>query len=398
LLTPQAQVGPLALGAQVINHGEQTNDGMLYVAISDVTDPLNPQLVHQDSTAIPALRTGQVSSYLLASGDFVPPNRVASYRGEYHVRINGQADERTSNNSAFFDFEVTASAFAKTPQPDIYIRPQATESWAFGNIYEINHVGKTQIDSIYFWLRPVGDFVNSLSDSVVVHFYDLAGDLNSNGVHDPSELDLIHRQAYSLGALLTQGQFKVAPFSDASLELPDDVSKLAVLLEYHDELTGDGRWVEIGGIEDDAFVNYDAEALIASLAGISRDYGMFLNENGLLQAGNFPGFLPSIQLVSDSVTMVDSRDQASISPELAIWPNPTEGILNIKLPQTEFAADDQVRIYDLLGHLVFEARQSAVNSATSFQIDLTAVPEGQYFLEISSGRGHTWRRKIVLTK
>ena len=398
LQTPRTQVGPLALGAQIINHGAQTNEGVLYVAISDVTDPLNPQVVHQDSTAIPALRSGQVSSYLLASGDFIPPNRVASYRGEYHLRIDGQADEQPGNNSAFFAFEVTASAFAKTPQPEIYIRPQAKESWAFGNVYEINHDGKTQIDSIYFWLRPEGNFVNSPSDSVVVHFYDLAGDLNSSGVYDASEISLIHREAYSLGALLTQGQFKVAPLSDAPLELPAGVTKLAVLLEYHDELAGDGRWVEIGGIEDDAFVNYDAEALIASLAGISRDYGMFLNETGELQVGNFPGFVPSIQLVADSVAVVDSRDQASFSVEMAVWPNPTAEVLNINLPQSEFAADYQVRIYDLLGRMVLETRKAAENGVTTSQVDLRTILYGQYLLEISSGQGHYMTRKIAIAK
>ena len=74
---------------------------------------------------------------------------------------------------------------------------------------------------------------------------------------------------------------------------------------------------------------------------------------------------------------------------ISIFPNPTTGIINIQ-GQPENA---QVKICDVLGNSVYQNNGAASN----LQIDLSAQPNGVYFMSIQTGGG-TVNKKIVVSR
>ncbi|MCX6181876.1 MAG: T9SS type A sorting domain-containing protein [Bacteroidetes bacterium] len=68
------------------------------------------------------------------------------------------------------------------------------------------------------------------------------------------------------------------------------------------------------------------------------------------------------------------------SNDLMVWPNPVQNQLNILLPQSKELY--RVDIFDVVGKQIYST--SAVGGAQTFNVDLTGVTEGIYFVKISS--------------
>jgi hypothetical protein len=70
-----------------------------------------------------------------------------------------------------------------------------------------------------------------------------------------------------------------------------------------------------------------------------------------------------------------------------VFPNPSEGLFTIRLPQGP-SAGDQYRVLDVTGKLVMQGSLSGPEST----IDLGAQDTGVYFLQLlSNGTTHTVR-------
>lgn len=92
----------------------------------------------------------------------------------------------------------------------------------------------------------------------------------------------------------------------------------------------------------------------------------------LLKSGNAGDSIPSVSEIKDK----------TFSPmDVLIYPNPTEGQINIEVKSNEYipAGDEilQVGVFDLRGRLVLKRN---VNKGEMLSADLSMEPQGIYFL------------------
>lgn len=94
----------------------------------------------------------------------------------------------------------------------------------------------------------------------------------------------------------------------------------------------------------------------------------------------------SIAIPSTGSAYVYRSDTATVSVQAIVhgtnaevYPNPTTGVVNIQLDQK--VKELEVRVYDLLGHLISEKRITDTGFA---QFDLKQLPEGVYMLRLNT--------------
>lgn len=80
------------------------------------------------------------------------------------------------------------------------------------------------------------------------------------------------------------------------------------------------------------------------------------------------------------VTAINKVDEAAA---ISVYPNPANDLLFVKIPSAE-KTDVNVKIFTVLGNLVYE-KQYANNSVDAHRIDITAQPNGVYFVTIQYG-------------
>jgi len=76
---------------------------------------------------------------------------------------------------------------------------------------------------------------------------------------------------------------------------------------------------------------------------------------------------------------------------LQVWPNPTNGILNIQIKDTE---SPEIGVFDMNGNMVDVVETGRAPSLQTAQIDLSRFPDGVYFLREGNGAV----TKVVLIK
>jgi hypothetical protein len=78
--------------------------------------------------------------------------------------------------------------------------------------------------------------------------------------------------------------------------------------------------------------------------------------------------------------------------EFIISPNPSDGIFSIFAKEMNNISI--VRIYDLSGHLVYDAKPETNSSARIF-IDISAMPDGLYLLELRNNKGIFFKKIVI---
>jgi len=71
--------------------------------------------------------------------------------------------------------------------------------------------------------------------------------------------------------------------------------------------------------------------------------------------------------------------------QISIFPNPTNGVVNVSLYATASDADYSVKLFDISGKLVFEEVIYRNDSQSTYQFDITSFASGVYFMEVSNG-------------
>lgn len=99
--------------------------------------------------------------------------------------------------------------------------------------------------------------------------------------------------------------------------------------------------------------------------------GFIVGENGLLRKFNNPVFVP----------VVDQTKDINANSTLHYFPNPTNNVVNI-----EFKNQDPnnilIKVIDIQGRLVAEKETINLNNSGYYTLDLSAEPEGIYFITI----------------
>ncbi|MEO6903934.1 MAG: M4 family metallopeptidase [Bacteroidia bacterium] len=81
-----------------------------------------------------------------------------------------------------------------------------------------------------------------------------------------------------------------------------------------------------------------------------------------------------------TATAISTFDEAAA---ISVYPNPASDLLYVKIPSTE-KLDVNVKIYTMLGNVVYDKKYTN-NSVDAHSIDITAQPNGVYFVTIQYG-------------
>lgn len=86
-----------------------------------------------------------------------------------------------------------------------------------------------------------------------------------------------------------------------------------------------------------------------------------------------------------------SVDEATNSPSMEIYPNPTSGVFNV-----DFKNANSIKVYNTLGVLVYEEKMEQLSEGTK-SIDLSSFSNGIYIVNISNGIRAT-NHRVLLNK
>ncbi len=115
-------------------------------------------------------------------------------------------------------------------------------------------------------------------------------------------------------------------------------------------------------------------------------HGRFPNGTGAFQDMN-----PTFNAENDGNT-VSTRYPTLIGAALTLFPNPTSGLVNVRLKQA-YSDELQFRLFATDGRLL---RESSLSSGSiSLQIDVTNLPDGFYFLSVADGRAVETHKLVV---
>jgi hypothetical protein len=96
------------------------------------------------------------------------------------------------------------------------------------------------------------------------------------------------------------------------------------------------------------------------------------------------------QVTEGFVSCITSIKDNLVGSKVNIYPNPTEGVINIVTNSENLS---KIRIYDLTGILVFESLlQPSLNSQ---QVKINNLAQGLYFVHIENKKGEVFKRKLM---
>lgn len=93
-----------------------------------------------------------------------------------------------------------------------------------------------------------------------------------------------------------------------------------------------------------------------------------------------------------NISSVTGINEDNLDNMISVFPNPTNGMLNINLGFSE-AGDVQVRIFNTLGEQVALIKEN--NSVGNYSFDLSDKTNGIYFVEVSTAYGKITRKVIL---
>jgi plastocyanin len=96
-----------------------------------------------------------------------------------------------------------------------------------------------------------------------------------------------------------------------------------------------------------------------------------------------------IIIVKDPTEIVDNLLKTNIS----IFPNPSNGVFQLEADNSQYERNYNLDIYNLLGDKVYT--KPGLGQQNSYEIDLTILPKGIYFLKINDGV-QLYSKKIVI--
>lgn len=87
--------------------------------------------------------------------------------------------------------------------------------------------------------------------------------------------------------------------------------------------------------------------------------------------------------------------QVNQSINFTIYPNPNNGIVNIKLNKNNSDEKLKIKVYDMLGKLIFEKNDFEDSNAQNFIIRLENITPGIYFVTAQINETTTTKKLII---
>jgi polyisoprenoid-binding protein YceI len=77
-----------------------------------------------------------------------------------------------------------------------------------------------------------------------------------------------------------------------------------------------------------------------------------------------------------------------------LFPNPSKGIINIQFQHNSTSNNIIIKVYDVVGKLVFEKQQIELNKQ-QFTINLDNIKTGIYFITVQKNNSSTSKKLII---
>ncbi len=136
--------------------------------------------------------------------------------------------------------------------------------------------------------------------------------------------------------------------------------------------------------------------LIYTASSIVMNDGKIFVSGGSYNGDNFSA-LDSVMIITPSIftTHVLTTTQAD-NNTLNIYPNPTDGIFNLKLNPslTNGLKIQSIEVTNILGEKIYEDVNFQINSSSNFQIDLSKQPGGIYTIRLNSEEGSIVKKLV----
>jgi|GEM_PF-3253777 len=203
-------------------------------------------------------------------------------------------------------------------------------------------------DSVLETLPVIPDSLRLKVSTLVIDDIDAWGELEING----SSIDVLRQRRENRIAIAVEAKVSILPWVDIT----------DLLLDFVDSLPG-------GITLTDTFVSYRflAPGYEMPIADLTVD-----DDN----------VVTSVVFQADVLSA--NREVVFTSSEIKIFPNPTSGEINISLENSEHDID-RIVIMDLAGRLV-QVNQ-IISNQDIFNVRLTDVPDGMYFLTLIDAEG-----------
>lgn len=96
----------------------------------------------------------------------------------------------------------------------------------------------------------------------------------------------------------------------------------------------------------------------------------------------------------DSVTVLSvGQEELLLSNSLSLYPNPTNGVLNINL-SASLATDAHLNVFSTVGQLVISEQLQLQAGPNNGTVDMSALPAGVYLVELQAGKQRIMKRVI----
>ncbi|GEM_PF-630739 len=330
-------------------------------------------------------------------GAFLPPADQGIYRAEYVLEYDSIAlDSDPDNNQIPFFFEITDSTFAKEdggtrtiyPAPSNW-DPGEPRSWAYGNYYYVPNGGMYAYTASF----ALGNAEDVEGETVYISLYKW-NDLNEDGNCNPDERELVGINFYEI-----QGdETPVIPVTVMLYTLDDEYVMLesntayVLMLEY---ITDTDTEVEFVASED---FDYGAMILNSIQLGAPRYAGM-LGINGDLTVETYSSlgfgwdFVPVVRLNVRPISTATNEPLLS-NLKVLLSPNPTSDLLQVSLPNSDHT-QVELRLVSPQGkHLLVQ--QATLGNGQTTTLDLSTLPQGNYFLLIRTAEGITSQKVQIV--
>ena len=235
----------------------------------------------------------------------------------------------------------------------------------------------TIIDDTANWVQIEGSFVATGNETNI-----------TIGVFAPNSL---------VNTEVTNYWFSIEKYS---YYLIDDVSVVELNLAAdagRDTWVEQGKKVAIGRVGDTT-----AKALNCKWyhKGVLIDSGAIIsvNANAIKNAVDTYVVVQTIcALVKRDTVMVKTVGMGikedHLKEQFSIYPNPSNGCINIYAPSLLSTVNIQSKIYDLLGRVVYEEALNFIKQNASLK---TNLPKGAYILELSDHEGKSQRQQLMI--
>lgn len=405
--TPGSQVEEYSHLADVYNAGSESQTGVaLTMTINDGTSD-----VFTDELSVPynPFEPDTLIENEPMPGFFMPSDVPGTqYNAAYFISADSM-DFDLSDNSQFYDFEISDTVFSKENGATTSIRPGdagwedgENHSWAFGNYYRIVNGTDWNAGSVTFAIgAPDIALIGTILTLYLYDWDEFATPTLDNNM-DPEERTRVAYASYVIDGTETQDSLITLEWFDFLTDIQGPVAlydgmNAVVMLEYlaNDDVTNlfiassdqrnygamALRSEEVEGIADDG-------ARYGELLGIDEDLDGIPYET----SGFTSGVVPVIRLNLSLVTAVDETlDEANV---VEISPNPADNQINLNIDLVETLERANIRILDLNGRLIYERHFEDIRNE-SLLFDVSAYAPGAYFLHFVTEKGVRTKRFIV---